>query len=58
MKTVLKIAAATVFMVTAGSMSAFAACNGDASTETVLGAGSGAVVWRIGLPQHRRGDHR
>jgi hypothetical protein len=50
MKTILKIAAATVLMVTVGSMSAFASCNGDASTETVLGAGSGALVG--GLASH------
>jgi hypothetical protein len=50
MKTILKIAAATVFIVTAGTTSALAACNGDASTETVLGSGSGALVG--GLASH------
>ena len=39
-----KIAAAAVIALGAGTVSATAACDGDASTETVLGAGSGALV--------------
>ena len=50
MKTMLKIAAASVMLIAAGTLSANAACNGDASTETVLGAGSGALVG--GLATH------
>lgn len=45
-----KIAAATVIALGAGTLSASAACNGDASTETALGAGSGALVG--GLASH------
>ncbi len=45
-----KFAAATVIILGAGSVSAMAACNGDASTETALGAGSGALVG--GLASH------
>ena len=45
-----KIAAAAVIALGAGTASAYAACNGDASTETVLGAGSGALVG--GLASH------
>jgi outer membrane lipoprotein SlyB len=45
-----KIAAAAVIALGAGTVSAAAACNGDASTETVLGAGSGALVG--GLASH------
>src|ERR1700749_2520632 len=45
-----KIAAAAVIALGAGTISASAACNGDASTETVLGAGSGALVG--GLASH------
>jgi hypothetical protein len=45
-----KIAAATVIVLGAGTASAYAACDGDASTETVLGAGSGALVG--GLASH------
>src|SRR5471030_2859686 len=44
MNTVSKIAAASLLLVAAGTISANAACDGDASTETVLGAGSGALV--------------
>jgi hypothetical protein len=39
-----KIAAAAAIALGAGTVSAYAACDGDASTETVLGAGSGALV--------------
>src|ERR1700760_1024452 len=45
-----RIAAAAVIALGAGTVSATAACNGDASTETVLGAGSGALVG--GLASH------
>ena len=45
-----KIAAAAVIALGAGTISATAACNGDTSTETVLGAGSGALVG--GLASH------
>ena len=44
------ISAAAVIALAAGTISASAACNGDASTETVLGAGSGALVG--GLASH------
>ena len=50
MKRLAKIAAAAVIALGAGTVSAMAACNGDASTETVLGAGSGALVG--GLASH------
>ena len=50
MKTILKIAAVSVFLIAVGTISASADCNGDASTETVLGAGSGALVG--GLASH------
>ena len=39
-----KTAAAAAIVLGAGTISANAACDGDASTETVLGAGSGALV--------------
>ena len=42
MKSFAKIAAAAVIALGASTLAANAACNGDASTETVLGAGSGA----------------
>ena len=45
-----KISAAAVIALAAGTISASAACDGDASTETVLGAGSGALVG--GLASH------
>jgi len=45
-----KITAAAVIALGAGTVSASAACDGDASTETVLGAGSGALVG--GLASH------
>jgi hypothetical protein len=45
-----KIATAAVIALGAGTVSATAACDGDASTETVLGAGSGALVG--GLASH------
>src|SRR5882757_10497571 len=45
-----KIAAAAAMALGAGTISATAACNNDASTETVLGAGSGALVG--GLASH------
>jgi len=41
---------AAVFAIGAATIPASAACNGDASTETVLGAGSGAAVG--GLASH------
>ena len=44
------IAAIAVIALGAGTLSAAAACNNDASTETVLGAGSGALVG--GLASH------
>jgi outer membrane lipoprotein SlyB len=44
MKTLAKMAAAAAILLGAGTISASAACNNDASTETVLGAGSGALV--------------
>jgi uncharacterized protein YcfJ len=50
MKSFAKIAAAAVFALGAGTVSAQAACDGDASTETALGAGSGALVG--GLASH------
>jgi outer membrane lipoprotein SlyB len=50
MKRLAKIAVAAVIALGAGTVSASAACNGDASTETVLGAGSGALVG--GLASH------
>ena len=50
MKTIAKIAAVAVIALGAGTISASAACDGDASTETVLGAGSGALVG--GLASH------
>jgi len=45
-----KISAAAAIVLAASTISASAACNGDASTETVLGAGSGALVG--GLASH------
>jgi len=45
-----KISAAAAIALVVGTVSASAACNNDASTETVLGAGSGAVVG--GLASH------
>ncbi len=50
MKRFAKIAAATAIALSAGTVSAMAACNGDADTETALGAGSGALVG--GLASH------
>ena len=50
MKRLAMIAAASVIALGAGTVTASAACNGDASTETVLGAGSGALVG--GLASH------
>ena len=44
------IAAAAAIALGAGNVSAYAACDGDASTETLLGAGSGAAVG--GLASH------
>ena len=44
MKHLAKIAAAAVMTLGFGTLSASAACNRDASTETALGAGSGALV--------------
>lgn len=45
-----KITAAAVIALAAGTGSAYAACNNDTTTETVLGAGSGAAVG--GLASH------
>ena len=45
-----KISAAAAIALAAGTISASAACNNDASRETVLGAGSGALVG--GLASH------
>lgn len=45
-----KLSAAAAIALAAGTISASAACNNDASTETVLGAGSGALVG--GLASH------
>jgi hypothetical protein len=45
-----KSAAAAAIVLGAGTASAYAACNGDTSTETVLGAASGATVG--GLASH------
>jgi len=50
MRSFAKIAAAAVVALGAGTASAMAACNGDTSTETVLGAASGATVG--GLASH------
>jgi hypothetical protein len=50
MKTIQNVAAASLLLLALGTVSAEAACDGDASTETVLGAGSGAVVG--GLASH------
>lgn len=50
MRSFAKIAAAAIIALGAGTLSANAACDGDASTETVLGAGSGALVG--GLASH------
>ena len=50
MRSFAKIAAAAVVALGAGTASAYAACNGDTSTETVLGAASGATVG--GLASH------
>jgi hypothetical protein len=50
MKSIVKIAAASLLLISTGTLSANAACDGDASTETVLGAGSGALVG--GLASH------
>ena len=46
----LALIAATAALLGAGTISASAACNGDTSTETALGAGSGALVG--GLASH------
>ncbi|OJT94810.1 MAG: hypothetical protein BGN82_09535 [Alphaproteobacteria bacterium 65-7] len=44
MTRITKIAGACAILLAAGTLSASAACNGDTSTETALGAGSGALV--------------
>src|SRR5438874_276864 len=44
MRKLFLLSAATAALLVAGSVSAFAACNGDTGTETVLGAASGAAV--------------
>jgi len=50
MRSFAKMTAAAVIALGAGTASAMAACNGDTSTETVLGAASGATVG--GLASH------
>jgi Glycine zipper len=50
MKRLALTAAAAVIAIGAGVIPASAACNGDTSTETALGAGSGALVG--GLASH------
>ena len=50
MKSFTRIAAAAAIALAAGTASAYAACNGDTGTETVLGAASGATVG--GLASH------
>lgn len=50
MKPLANIAIVAAILLSAGTISASAACNNDASTETVLGAGSGALVG--GLASH------
>jgi hypothetical protein len=50
MRKSLQLAGTTAVLLMAGSLSAFAACNGDTGTETVLGAASGAAVG--GLASH------
>lgn len=45
-----KISMATAALLLAGNAAAFAACNGDTGTETVMGAASGAAVG--GLASH------
>jgi hypothetical protein len=47
MRKLFQISAATAALLLVGSVSAFAACNGDTGTETVLGAASGAAVGGI-----------
>lgn len=44
MKRLAMITAAAALVLGVGTVSASAACNNDASTETALGAGSGALV--------------
>jgi osmotically inducible lipoprotein OsmB len=50
MRSFAKLAAAATIALAAGTASAYAACNGDTGTETVLGAASGAAVG--GLASH------
>jgi outer membrane lipoprotein SlyB len=50
MKNFAMLAAAAMFALGAGTISASAACNNDTGTETALGAGSGALVG--GLASH------
>ncbi len=50
MRSFTRIAAAAAIVMAAGTASAYAACNGDTGTETVLGAGAGAAVG--GLASH------
>ena len=50
MRSFTRIAAAAAVVLAMGSVSAYAACNGDTSTETVLGAGAGAAAG--GLASH------
>ena len=50
MRSFTRIAAAAAVVLAAGTASAYAACNGDTGTETVLGAGAGAAAG--GLASH------
>jgi len=50
MRSFARIAAAAAIVMAAGTASAYAACNGDTGTETVLGAGAGAAAG--GLASH------
>jgi hypothetical protein len=50
MRNFTRIAAAAAIVMAAGTASAYAACNGDTGTETVLGAGAGAAAG--GLASH------
>jgi hypothetical protein len=50
MRSFTRIAAAAAVVLATGAASAYAACNGDTGTETVLGAGAGAAAG--GLASH------
>ena len=53
MKSLAKFAVAGAFLIGVGATSAYADCNNDTGTETVLGAGAGAAVG--GLASHSIG---